>query len=214
MGRGGRSRRAAGRAGLCHSQTSRARLSPLGQAAAGAGRRNKERASRRAVGRFWQPRCRVERWVGTAGCGAVKLISPWVLRGEEKAEGVCGGAASSVLGEVPGQRGERVPWRPGRRLGPWPAARGAGEGRCERSLCRYITFCCEHPQENQPASPERGSLFGFFFFFLIFFSFPPASTFSGSCRAPSLPPALPAAGSERPPGTPGARGTRGFHTPV
>lgn len=63
-------------------------------------------------------------------------------------------AASWVSGEalpaggLPGQPGERVPWPHGRR---WGLASGerAAEGRCERGLCRYITFCCEHPQENQ-----------------------------------------------------------------
>lgn len=76
VGRGGRSRRAAGRAGLCHSQTLRARLSPWDrqlQSRAG----NRERASTRVVAaRLWQLGCRAECWVecrvGTvllAGCG-------------------------------------------------------------------------------------------------------------------------------------------------
>lgn len=198
-----------------------ARLSPLGQAAAGAGRRNKERASRRMVGRFWQlryraPGCELGRHRVVRRVWAVKLISPWVLPlGEKMAEGACGGAVphGCILDVGRGPGGGR-PARAARRaralapwpaLGPWPAARAAGEGRCERGLCRYITFCCEHPQENQPAALNEALCSALFFFL---FSLP--SAYQLFLAAAGLPPRCAPHPAERPPSS---RDPRGFHTP-
>lgn len=152
---------------------------------------------------------------------ALKLISPWVLLGEKMAEGASGGAAPHrcILDVGRGPRGGR-PARAARRaralapwpaLGPWPAARAAGEGRCERGLCRYITFCCEHPQENQPAALNEALCSAIFFFFN--FPSPPHIDFFWQLSG-SLPAVLRTQqNGPRAPGTLGMRGDVGLPHP-
>lgn len=210
--RSSRSRRAAGRAGLCHSQTFRACLSPppplpgtssCRQAAyprrAGVGHRNKERASEEVSGRVLAAETPS---AGLApshlqGRGHVKFISPWMLSPHPRqkpgagilVEGCRGAAPHSYIlgmgrgrgpprpGVLAGRQGERVPWHRPRAGATASSARSQRREARVGLARRYITFCCEHPQENQPAA-LNGALCSAFFFFI----FPPlpASTFARS----------------------------------